>query len=70
MTKSTAYETWIELGYNGSENSQEFDEWYNKMEALNQARLDTMFEIIANGLRVSANCVSDDIAEMYFGKYN
>lgn len=51
MTKSTAYETWIELGYNGSENSPEFNEWYKKMEALNEARMDTMLELIVNGLR-------------------
>lgn len=59
MTKSTAYETWIELGYNGSENSREFNEWYSKMEALNESRMDTMLELIAKGLKESAKWNAD-----------
>ncbi len=54
MTRATAYESFIELGHTGSENSQEFNEWYSKMEALNEARMDTMLELIAKGLKESA----------------
>jgi hypothetical protein len=54
MTKATAYETWCELGYKGSENSKEFNELFNKMNALNEARLDYMLEAICDGLKESA----------------
>ena len=54
MTKSELYDSYISFGHTGSENSKEFKEWAEKMEALNEERLDTMFELIAKGLKESA----------------
>lgn len=51
MTRSDLYDSYISFGHTGSENSKEFKEWAEKMEALNEERLDTMFELIANGLK-------------------
>lgn len=54
MNKSTAYESYIELGYTGSENSKEFNDWYEKLQAFYDVKLDATLEIIANGLKDSA----------------
>lgn len=54
MTRSDLYDSYISFGHTGSENSKEFKEWAEKMEALNEERLDTMFELIAKGLKESA----------------
>ena len=54
MTRSELYDSYISFGHTGSENSKEFKEWAKKMESLNEERLDTMFELIAKGLKESA----------------
>lgn len=54
MTKADLYDSYISFGHTGSENSKEFKEWAEKMEALNDARMDTMFELITKGLKESA----------------
>lgn len=54
MNRKALYKSYIKLGYSASEDSKEFKDWCEEMESFPKVDSDTMFEVIAKGLKESS----------------